>query len=195
MDCGLVCKVPELYHGTTNSPTLLKKLVFFSLKTMSVEFFHSLSQQLSVPLVWPKLVLLGVFRGFKGFVVWTREKVWPWGGSSAQTFIWGHCSDRFACRGNCSQQETFQRPLGMEVTTQKGKRAKELPGERGRTEIGDVSWWGWECDAKDFWRVCTNLGSLSSLWPADVGHCLKSRQALKWLKSCIFGLSVKQLYT
>lgn len=29
--------------------------------------------------------------------------------------------------------------IGMEVTTQKGKRAKELPGERGRTEIGDVS--------------------------------------------------------
>ena len=99
---------------------------------MCVELFHSLSLKLSGFLVWPKIVLQGGCKCSRDFRAGQGKR---YGLKVAVVHIIVSADTAFTDQlaGNPSEQETFQRLIDLGAT-KKGRTAKELLGERGRTE-------------------------------------------------------------
>lgn len=69
----------------------------------------------------------------KGFGGWSRNQIWPCGGSSTQWVLFGWCFGKFALRESPSQQETFQKQW-VAGHYPEGRRTEGKSWERGRLE-------------------------------------------------------------
>lgn len=81
------------------------------------------------------------------------------------------------------------------ATAQKGRRTKELPGERGGSErwltfLGEVSLRVRTCYVREFRRVVLSW-SLSYLWVADVRH--NFLRSVKQIKNLLIGTISKTI--